>query len=318
MNFKDFLNERSAVKDLADNKSEKLTDKKDLEVFSELVRYRTQYAQKNGQEFDSKSLEKTKDELTKLYNFAKSKADPTTGKQDSAAKAVMKKIQKIQDSAKEETNKDDKKDPENDKDKKEKTDKNDKKEIDKEDPTEEKIKQVEKKDARERKENREKDIDGIDSKEKEKLKKTILDNAGVKLAGHALDGAITALAAMFGIDNEVGVMVRDLASNIDKLNDAIKAAKEGREKAKKERDKALKDEIDNYNNAKTSVENNLERAKGDDKKKLKATKDDLEDIHQDNIKAINNNADKKIKQYDAIIAMDSENDKDDKKSKDNE
>ena len=42
-----------------------------------------------------------------------------------------------------------------------------------------------------------------------------------------------------------------------------------KEKAKKERDKALKDEIDNYNNAKTSVESNLERAKGDDKEKLK-------------------------------------------------
>lgn len=319
MNFKDFLNEKSAVNKLADNKSEKLTDKKDLEVFSELVRFRTQYAKKNGQEFDSKSLEKTKDELTKLYNFAKSKADPTTGKQDSAAKSTIEKIQKIKDGeSKEDTEDTKEKDSKDSKDSEDKDEKDaDFPDREKEDPAKEKMKELARKEAKDHKENREKSVGEVDDDDKEKLNKTILDNGGIKLAGHALDAAITALATMLGIDANVSKMVQDLASNIESLNNAIKQARDGKEKAKKERDKQLKNEIDNYDNAKKSVETELEKAKGDDKKKLKKVLDDVENTHQDNIDAINKNAKKKIDQYDAVLAMDA-SDEEPKKSKDKE
>lgn len=316
MNFKDFLNEKAAINNLADNKSEKLTDKKDLEVFSELVRFRVQYAQKNGQKFDPKSLEKTADELTKLHNFAKSKADPTTGKPDSAAKSTIEKIQKIKKSESKEDTEDtkekDSKDSE-DKDKKD-ADFSDREDRGKEDP----VKEISKKEAKERKESREKSAKKTSNDDKKKLQKTILDNGGIKLAGHALDAAITALAAMLGIDSNVSKMVKDLAGNIDDLNKAIKDAKEGKENAKKERDKQLKNEIDNYDNAKRSVETELEKAKGDDKKKLKKVLGDVENTHQDNIDAINKNAKKKIDQYDAVLAMDASDEEEPKKSKDKE
>ena len=163
-NFKDFLSE-NAISSLADNKSEKLTDKKDLEVFAELVRYRTQYAKKNGQKFDSKSLEKTKNELTKLYNFAKSKADPTTGNPDSAAKSTIGKIQKIKDG------KDSK--PDDEEEKKDKKDKSDSEEKKKEKDTEDsedkeekdEAKQQAKKDFAEKEQTRKKAVDKVSDKE---------------------------------------------------------------------------------------------------------------------------------------------------------
>lgn len=271
-NFKDFLSE-NAISSLADNKSEKLTDKKDLEVFAELVRYRTQYAKKNGQKFDSKSLEKTKNELTKLYNFAKSKADPTTGNQDSAAKSTIGKIQKIKDG------KDSKPDDEEEKDE---------------------AKQQAKKDFAEKEQTREKAVDKVSDKEKKDIKKSFAE-IGVDIASNSVKGVITALATMLGVESEVSKMISDLSGDVDKLKEIIDKAIKAREDAKKERDKALKDEDDNYTKAKGEIEELLKQAEGDDKTKLKETLDIINKQHKDNVKNIKDNAAKKIKKYDEII-----------------
>lgn len=298
-NFKDFLSE-NAISSLADNKSEKLTDKKDLEVFAELVRYRTQYAKKNGQKFDSKSLEKTKNELTKLYNFAKSKADPTTGNPDSAAKSTIGKIQKIKDG------KDSK--PDGEEEKKDKKDKSDseekKKEKDTEDSEDKEVKdeakQQAKKDFAEKEQTRKKAVDKVSGKEKKDIKKSFAE-IGVDIAGNSVKGVITALATMLGVESEVSKMISDLSGDVDKLKEIIDKATEAREDTKKERDKALKDEDDNYTKAKSEVEELLKQAEGDDKTKLKETLDIINKQHKDNIKNIKDNAAKKIKKYDVII-----------------
>lgn len=298
-NFKDFLSE-NAISSLADNKSEKLTDKKDLEVFAELIRYRTQYAKKNGQKFDSKSLEKTKNELTKLYNFAKSKADPTTGNPDSAAKSTIGKIQKIKDG------KDSK--PDDEEEKKEKKDKSDseekKKEKDNEDDEDKEVKdeakQQAKKDFAEKEQTREKAVDKVSDKEKKDIKKSFAE-IGVDIASNSVKGVITALATMLGVESEVSKMISDLSGDVDKLKEIIDKASEAREDAKKERDKALKDEDDNYTKAKGEVEELLKQAEGDDKTKLKETLDIINKQHKDNVKNIKDNAAKKIKKYDEII-----------------
>lgn len=295
-NFKDFLSE-NAISSLADNKSEKLTDKKDLEVFAELVRYRTQYAKKNGQKFDSKSLERTKNELTKLYNFAKSKADPTTGDPDSAAKSTIDKIQKIKDG------KDSK--PADDEEKKDKNDseeeKKEKKEKDGEDKeVKDEAKQQAKKDFAEKEQTREEAVDNTSDKEKEDIKKSFAE-IGVDIAGNSVKSVITALATMLGVDSEVSKMISDLSGDVDKLKEIIDKAIKAREDAKKERDKALKDEDANYTKAKGEVEELLKHAEGDDKTKLKETLDIINKQHKDNIKNIKDNASKKIKKYDEII-----------------
>lgn len=298
-NFKDFLSE-NAISSLADNKSEKLTDKKDLEVFAELVRYRTQYAKKNGQKFDSKSLEKTKNELTKLYNFAKSKADPTTGNPDSAAKSTIGKIQKIKDG------KDSK--PDDEEEKKDKKDKSDseekKKEKDTEDSEDKEVKdeakQQAKKDFAEKEQTREKAVDKVSDKEKKDIKKSFAE-IGVDIASNSVKGVITALATMLGVESEVSKMISDLSGDVDKLKEIIDKATKAREDAKKERDKALKDEDDNYTKAKSEVEELLKQAEGDDKTKLKEILDIINKQHKDNVKNIKDNAAKKIKKYDEII-----------------
>lgn len=298
-NFKDFLSE-NAISSLADNKSEKLTDKKDLEVFAELVRYRTQYAKKNGQKFDSKSLEKTKNELTKLYNFAKSKADPTTGNPDSAAKSTIGKIQKIKDG------KDLK--PDDEEEKKDKKDKSDseekKKEKDTEDSEDKEVKdeakQQAKKDFAEKEQTRKKAVDNTSDKEKEDIKKSFAE-IGVDIAGNSVKGVITALATMLGVESEVSKMISDLSGDVDKLKEIIDKAIKAKEDTKKERDKALKDEDDNYTKAKSEVEELLRQAEGDDKTKLKETLDIINKQHKDNVKNIKDNATKKIKKYDEII-----------------
>lgn len=298
-NFKDFLSE-NAINSLADDKSEKLTDKKDLEVFAELVRYRTQYAKKNGQKFDSKSLEKTKNELTKLYNFAKSKADPTTGNPDSAAKSTIGKIQKIKDG------KDSK--PDDEEEKKDKKDKSDSEEKKKEKDTEDsedkeekdEAKQQAKKDFAEKEQTREKAVDKISDKEKKDIKKSFAE-IGVDIASNSVKGVITALATMLGVDSEVSKMIKDLSDDVDKLKKIIDKATNAREDAKKERDKALKNEDDNYTKAKSEVEELLKQAEGDDKTKLKETLDIINKQHKDNVKNIKDNAAKKIKKYDEII-----------------
>lgn len=299
-NFKDFLSE-NAISSLADNKSEKLTDKKDLEVFAELVRYRTQYAKKNGQKFDPKSLEKTKDELEKLHNFAKSKADPTTGNPDSAAKSTISKIQKIK------KGKDSKPDDEEEK-KEEKKDKSDGKEEKKEKDTEDdedkevkdEAKQQAKKDFAEKEQTREEAVNNTSNKEKKDIKKSFAE-IGVDIAGNSVKSVITALATMLGVDSEVSKMIKDLSDDVDKLKKIIDKATNAREDAKKERDKALKDEDDNYTKAKGKVEGLLKQAEGDDKTKLKETLDIINKQHKDNVKNIKDNAAKKIKKYDEII-----------------
>ena len=322
-NFKDFLSE-NAINSLADNKSEKLTDKKDLEAFAELVRYRTQYAKKNGQKFDSKSLEKTRDEFDKLYNFAKSKADPTTGNPDSAAKSTIGKIQKIKDG------KDSKPDDEEEK-KEEKKDKSDgeeeKKEKDNEDDKDKEVKdeakQQAKKDFAEKEQTREEAVDNTSDKEKKDIKKSFAE-IGVDIAGNSVKSVITALATMLGVDSEVSKMIKDLSDDVDKLKKIIDKATNAREDAKKERDKALKDEDDNYTKAKGEVEELLKQAKGDDKTKLKETLDIINKQHKDNVKNIKDNAAKKIKKYNEIIGnagksdnsekpTDNDEDEDDKK-----
>lgn len=298
-NFKDFLSE-NAISSLADNKSEKLTDKKDLEVFAELVRYRTQYAKKNGQKFDSKSLEKTKDEFDKLYNFAKSKADPTTGNPDSAAKSTIGKIQKIK------KGKDSK--PDDEEEKKDKKDKSDSEEKKKEKDTEDsedkeekdEAKQQAKKDFAEKEQTREEAVDNTSDKEKKDIKKSFAE-IGVDIAGNSVKSVITALATMLGVDSEVSKMIKDLSDDVDKLKKIIDKATNAREDAKKERDKALKDEDDNYTKAKGEVEELLKQAEGDDKTKLKETLDIINKQHKDNVKNIKDNAAKKIKKYDEII-----------------
>ena len=321
-NFKDFLSE-NAISSLADNKSEKLTDKKDLEVFAELVRYRTQYAKKNGQKFDSKSLEKTKNELTKLYNFAKSKADPTTGNPDSASKSTIGKIQKIKDG------KDSK--PDDEEEKKNKKDKSDSEEKKKEKDTEDsedkeekdEAKQQAKKDFAEKEQTRKKAVDKVSDKEKKDIKKSFAE-IGVDIASNSVKGVITALATMLGVDSEVSKMISDLSGDVDKLKEIIDKATEAREDTKKERDKALKDEDDNYTKAKSEVEGLLRQAEGDDKTKLKETLDIINKQHKDNVKNIKDNAVKKIKKYDEIIGnagksdnsekpTDNDEDEDDKK-----
>lgn len=292
-NFKDFLSE-NAISSLADNKSEKLTDKKDLEVFSELVRYRIQYAKKNKQNFDPKSLEKTKNELTKLYNFAKSKAD-TTGDSDSAAKSTIDKIQKIKDG------KDSKPDDEEKKDKNDSEEKKEKKEKDGEDKeVKDEAKQQAKKDFAEKEQTREEAVDNVSDKEKEDIKKSFAE-IGVGIAGNSVKSVITALATMLGVDSEVSKMITDLSGDVDKLKEIIDKAIKAREDAKKERDKALKDEDNNYTKAKSEVEELLKQAEGDDKTKLKETLDIINKQHKDNIKNIKDNAAKKIKKYDVII-----------------
>ena len=312
-NFKDFLSE-NAISSLADNKSEKLTDKKDLEAFAELVRYRTQYAKKNGQKFDSKSLEKTKDELDKLYNFAKSKADPTTGNPDSAAKSTIGKIQKIK------KGKDSKPDDEEEKkDKKDKKDKSDseekKKEKDTEDSEDKEVKdeakQQAKKDFAEKEQTREKAVDKVSDKEKKDIKKSFAE-IGVDIASNSVKGVITALATMLGVESEVSKMISDLSNDVDKLKEIIDKATNAREDAKKERDKALKDEDDNYTKAKGEVEELLKQAEGDDKTKLKETLDIINKQHKDNVKNIKDNAAKKIKKYDEIIGNAGKSDNDEK------
>lgn len=295
-NFKDFLSE-NAISSLADNKSEKLTDKKDLEVFAELVRYRTQYAKKNGQKFDSKSLEKTKNELTKLYNFAKSKADPTTGNSDSAAKSTIGKIQKIKDG------KDSK--PDDEEEKKDKSDSEEKKkEKDTEDSEDKEVKdeakQQAKKDFAKKEQTREKAVDKVSDKEKKDIKKSFAE-IGVDIASNSVKGVITALATMLGVDSEVSKMIKDLSDDVDKLKKITDKAIKAREDAKKERDKALKDEDDNYTKAKGEVEELLKQAEGDDKTKLKETLDIINKQHKDNVKNIKDNTAKKIKKYDEII-----------------
>lgn len=309
-NFKDFLSE-NAISSLADNKSEKLTDKKDLEVFAELVRYRTQYAKKNGQKFDSKSLEKTKDELDKLYNFAKSKADPTTGNPDSAAKSTIGKIQKIK------KGKDSK--PDDEEEKKDKKDKSDSEEKKKEKDTEDsedkeekdEAKQQAKKDFAEKEQTREEAVNNTSDKEKKDIKKSFAE-IGVDIAGNSVKSVITALATMLGVDSEVSKMIKDLSDDVDKLKKIIDKATNAREDAKKERDKALKDEDDNYTKAKGEVEELLRQAEGDDKTKLKETLDIINKQHKDNVKNIKDNAAKKIKKYDEIIGNAGKSDNDEK------
>lgn len=307
-NFKDFLSE-NAISSLADNKSEKLTDKKDLEVFAELVRYRTQYAKKNGQKFDSKSLERTKNELTKLYNFAKSKADPTTGDPDSAAKSTIGKIQKIKDGK-------DSKPTDDEEEKKDKSDgEEEKKEKDNEDGEDKEVKdeakQQAKKDFAEKEQAREEAVDNTSDKEKEDIKKSFAE-IGVDIAGNSVKSVITALATMLGVDSEVSKMITDLSGDVDKLKEIIDKAIKAREDAKKERDKALKDEDANYTKAKGEVEELLKHAEGDDKTKLKETLDIINKQHKDNIKNIKDNAAKKIKKYDVIIGNADKSDNDEK------
>lgn len=299
-NFKDFLSE-NAINSLANNKSdksEKLTDKKDLEAFAELVRYRIQYAKKNKQNFDPKSLEKTKDELTKLFNFVKSKADPTTGNPDSAAKSLISKI-------KGKGGKDSKPDEEKKEEKKDKSDSEEKKkEKDTEDSEDKEVKdeakQQAKKDFAEKEQTREEAVDKVSDKEKKDIKKSFAE-IGVDIASNSVKGVITALATMLGVDSEVSKMIRDLSDDVDKLKKIIGKATKAREDTKKERDKALKDEDDNYTKAKSEVEELLRQAEGDDKTKLKETLDIINKQHKDNVKNIKDNAAKKIKKYDEII-----------------
>ena len=106
---------------------------------------------------------------------------------------------------------------------------------------------------------------------------------------------------MLGVDSEVSKMISDLSGDVDKLKEIIDKADKAKEDTKKERDKALKDEDDNYTKAKSEVEELLRQAEGDDKTKLKETLDIINKQHKDNVKNIKDNAAKKIKKYDEII-----------------
>lgn len=310
----------------AQDDTKKLTSDTDKKIFSMLVDFKKSY----DKDWNPNTLKGTEREFKTLYNFVRSKADPTAKVEPSVKSKALRTMRSIQDvkDGKDGKDKGAKKDSDEETKKNDKGDSKDnndnKGDTGAEEPKLQKPKQLtprEKEEAQERVDNRKEAVEDLDDKTKQVAKDSFV-KAGIKLAGSTVDGTIEALAALLGVEDQVKNMVNDLANNAEKLSGALKTAREEKEKVKKEREKQIKDENDNYKNAKSKAQESLKRAEGDDKEKVKQSLEDIEQIHKDNMKAINDNAYKKIQKYDKILGIetppqkDTEGDVDSNKSND--
>lgn len=317
--FRNFLIENEVSKMDAVDDTAKLTDRTDKAILDLLVRYRKS-VDKN---FDPRGLKGTSKELKTLYNWARSKADPTSGKPDSKASSIMDKVQKLKD---EKASDKDSKDGKETKDAqakeqekaKEKGEDGDEDSEDSEDNAlddvdvkkeqEQRVEKVTKQDIKKHKEARTqavKDlVDDMSPGEEKEVKNKFLD-AGIKLGKGPIKDVLSAMATMLGIDSEVSKMVDDLVGDAEKLKEFTETAKSNKEDAISQCKKELKDNNDNYDQVIKQINDNLKKEdiSPEDKAKLKKLKEDADVKYKENERIIKDNMMKKVSKYNKILGL---------------
>lgn len=318
--FRNFLIENEVSKMDAVDDTAKLTDRTDKAILDLLVRYRKS-VDKN---FDPRGLKGTSKELKTLYNWARSKADPTSGKPDSKASSIMDKVQKLKDekasdkaSDKEDKETKDTQAKEQEK-AKEKGENGDEDSEDSEDNAlddvdvkkeqEQRVEKVTKQDVKKHKEIRTqavKDlVDDMSPGDEKEVKNKFLD-VGIKLGKGPIKDVLSAMAAMLGIDSEVSKMVDDLVSDAEKLKEFTETTKSNKEDAISQCKKELRDNKDNYEQVIKQINNNLKKEdiSSEDKAKLKKLKEDAIIKYEENKRIIKDNMMKKVSKYNKILGL---------------
>lgn len=317
--FRNFLIENEVSKMDAVDDTAKLTDRTDKAILDLLVRYRKS-VDKN---FDSRGLKGTSKELKTLYNWARSKADPTSGKPDSKASSIMDKVQKLKDEKS--TDKDSKegkeakdaqaKEQEKAKEKGENGDEDTEDDedtalddVDVKKEQEQRVEKVTKQDIENHKEARTqavKDLmDDMSPGEEKEVKNKFLD-VGIKLGKGPIKDVLSAMATMLGIDSEVSKMVDDLVSDAEKLKEFTEKAKSNKEDTISQCKRELKDNKDNYDQVIKKINDNLKKEdiSPEDKAKLKKLKEDADVKYKENERIIKNNMMKKVSKYNKILGL---------------
>lgn len=324
--FRNFLIENEVSKMDAVDDTAKLTDRTDKAILDLLVRYRKS-VDKN---FDPRGLKGTSKELKTLYNWARSKADPTSGKPDSKASSIMDKVQKLKDDkASDKASDKDSKDSKDGKETKdtqakeqekakEKGENEDEDSEDSEDNAlddvdvkkeqEQRVEKVTKQDVKKHKEIRTqavKDlVDDMSPGDEKEIKNKFLD-AGIKLGKGPIKDVLSAMAAMLGIDSEVSKMVDDLVSDAEKLKEFTETTKSNKEDAISQCKKELKDNKDNYEQVIKQINVNLKKEdiSPEDKAKLKKLKEDADVKYKENKRIIKDNMMKRVSKYNKILGL---------------
>lgn len=317
--FRNFLIENEVSKMDAVDDTAKLTDRTDKAILDLLVRYRKS-VDKN---FDPRGLKGTSKELKTLYNWARSKADPTSGKPDSKASSIMDKVQKLKDEKS--TGKDSKetkdtqaKEQEKAKEKGENDSEDTEDTEDSEDTAlddvdikkeqEQRVEKVTKRDIKKHKEIRTqavKDlIDDMSPDDEKEVKNKFLD-VGIKLGKGPIKDVLVAMATMLGIDSEVSKMVDDLVGDAEKLKEFTETTKSNKEDAISQCKKELRDNNDNYEQVISRINDNLEKEdiSPEDKAKLKKLKEDATTKYKENERIIKDNMMKKVSKYNKILGL---------------
>ena len=328
--FRNFLIENEISKMDAVDDTAKLTDRTDKAILDLLVRYRKS-VDKN---FDPRGLKGTSKELKTLYNWARSKADPTSGKPDSKASSIMDKVQKLKDEkstgkdskegkeakdakdtqAKEQEkakekgeDSEDSEDPEDGEDSEDSED-NALDDVDVKKEQEQRVEKVTKQDVKKHEEIRTqavKDLmDDMSPGEEKEVKNKFLD-VGIKLGKGPIKDVLSAMAAMLGIDSEVSKMVDDLVGDAEKLKEFTEKAKSNKEDAISQCKRELKDNKDNYDQVIKKINDNLKKEdiSPEDKAKLKKLKEDADVKHKENERIIKDNMMKKVSKYNKILGL---------------
>ena len=342
--FRNFLIENEVSKMDAVDDTAKLTDRTDKAILDLLVRYRKS-VDKN---FDPRGLKGTSKELKTLYNWARSKADPTSGKPDSKASSIMDKVQKLKDEkASDKDSKDGKetkdvqaKEQEKAKEKGENgaedtedtedTEANALDDVDVKKEQEQRVEKVTKQDIENHKEARTqavKDlVDDMSPSEEKEVKNKFLD-VGIKLGKGPIKDVLSAMATMLGIDSEVSKMVDDLVGDAEKLKEFTEKAKSNKEDTISQCKKELKDNKDNYDQVIKKINDNLKKEdiSPEDKAKLKKLKEDADVKYKENERIIKDNMMKKVSKYNKILGLEDKkvsiylkDEKDEKDLKDDE
>ena len=320
--FRNFLIENEISKMDAVDDTAKLTDRTDKAILDLLVRYRKS-VDKN---FDPRGLKGTSKELKTLYNWARTKADPTSGKPDSKASSIMDKVQKLKDDkASDKDSKEDKetkdtqaKEQEKAKEKGENGDEDSEDTEDSEDNAlddvdikkeqEQRVEKVTKHDVEKHKEARAqavKDlVDDMSPGEEKEIKNKFLD-VGIKLGKGPIKDVLSAMATMLGIDSEVTKMVDDLVGDAEKLKEFTETTKSNKEDAISQCKKELRDNKDNYEQVIKQINNNLKKEdiSSEDKEKLKKLKEDATVKYEENKRIIKDNMMKKVSKYNKILGL---------------
>ena len=314
--FRNFLIENEVSKMDAVDDTAKLTDRTDKAILDLLVRYRKS-VDKN---FDPRGLKGTSKELKTLYNWARTKADPTSGKPDSKASSIMDKVQKLKDEkssdkdSKEgkETKDTQAKEQEKAKEKGENGDEDSEDnaldDVDIKKEQEQRVEKVTKQDVKKHKEVRAQAVknlvDDMSPGEEKEIKNKFLD-VGIKLGKGPIKDVLSAMATMLGIDSEVSKMVDDLVGDAEKLKEFTETTKSNKEDAISQCKRELRDNKDNYEQVIKQIDNNLKKEdiSSEDKEKLKKLKEDATIKYKENKRIIKDNMMKKVSKYNKILGL---------------